>query len=255
MNLSDLLEELRFNILNDRTTRVSGSSDYLWTDATLVRYIDEAQRRFAVQGLVIRDSTTTEVTDIALVAGQIVYPVHESVIAVLSARRSTDDADLRRVGHAILGAYRPPSETWVDPSNYNSLPPGPPLAYSTDESMAEDDGGSMGAVNLRVYPTPSAAEAGSIIKMRVVRKPLERFVETNLGAVPEIPEEHHLEMLDWAAYLALRIVDDDAGSPKRATDFRASFEDHVRRARTTAVRKLFAPIPWGFGRNGFSWEH
>ena len=61
-------------------------------------------------------------------------------------------------------------------------------------------------------------------------------------------------MLDWAAYLALRIVDVDAGMPSRANEFRASFEDHVKNARNSAMRKLFAPLQWGFGRNGFTWE-
>ena len=60
-------------------------------------------------------------------------------------------------------------------------------------------------------------------------------------------------MLDWAAYLALRIVDDDAGSARRALEFRASFDQHVKEARTLVMRKLFTPVEWGFGRGGFSW--
>lgn len=255
MNLGDLLEELRFNILNDRSDRVDGTSDYLWTDETLVRYINEAQRRFAVHGLVIRDSTTAEVCEVTLVEGQTTYPLHEAVLAVVSAKHEDDQADLRRVGHAVLGAYRPPSEMWVDPTNYSALPPGRTIAYSTDESVSPDDGDAMGKVLLRVYPEPSADEDGDIIQLRVVRKPIDPLAAGNLGATLEIPEEHQLELLDWAAYLALRIVDDDAGNPKRANEFRASFEDHVRRARVTAMRKMFAPTPWGFGRNGFAWEH
>jgi hypothetical protein len=47
MELSDLLDELRNNILYDRSDSVSGDPDQLWSDATLVRYINEAQRRFA----------------------------------------------------------------------------------------------------------------------------------------------------------------------------------------------------------------
>ena len=92
------------------------------------------------------------------------------------------------------------------------------------------------------------------MRLRVVRKPIDELTVNSLSAELEIPREHHLELLDWAAYLALRIVDDDAGSAKRALEFRASFNEHVKAARTVAMRKMFAPIPWGPGRNGWTWE-
>lgn len=253
MTLGELLQLLRGSILNDRSDRASGTSDYLWTDETLVTYINEAQRRFAVQGLVLRDSVTDEVTKVTLVAGQTHYPLHESVIAVLSARNQSQQADLNRVGHAALGAYRAPSDSWVDPTAVIGLPSGATLAYSTDEGLSDSDSDALSQVLLRVYPEPAAAQTGTILRLRVARKPLEKFRATNLGASPEIPEDHHIEMLDWAAYLALRIVDDDAGAAKRALEFKATFEQHVKEARTLVMRKLFAPMDWGFGRGGFSW--
>jgi hypothetical protein len=73
MKLGDLLSELRLNILNDRSDRIDGDSDYLWTDETLVRYINEAQRRFACRSLVIRDATTPEVVDVVLETGVTEY--------------------------------------------------------------------------------------------------------------------------------------------------------------------------------------
>ena len=138
--------------------------------------------------------------------------------------------------------------------NVHRPAPGAPVAYSTDEGVSDFNSDSVSQVVLRVYPAPSATQAGSVVKLRVLRKPIEELRLTNGGAVPEIPEDHHLEMLDWAAYLALRIVDDDAGSPARAKEFAASFDAHVTNARKLVMRKLFAPQPWGFGRGGFSWE-
>lgn len=247
MNLSDLLSELRNNILHDRAT------PYLWSDATLVRYINEAQRRFAIKGLVIRDSSTAEVVNLTLVAGQTQYTLHSSIIAVISAKVSTLQNDLVRTGHFVLGGYNADNRITWD-STVDTVAPGPPLAYSTDEQVVEGDSGTVNAVSMRVYPVPSVAAAGTVINLRVVRKPIDDFTTANLGAVPEIPEEHHLEMLDWAAYLALRIVDQDAGSPKRADEFAGAFEVHVIEARKLVMRKLFAPKSWGFGRGGWSWE-
>lgn len=256
MILRDLLSELRTNILNDRSDRTAGTSDYLWTDETLIRYINEAQRRFAVRTYVLRDSTTAEVVNVTLKTGVTQYALHPSIIAVLSAMRDGQLADLTRIGHSALSGLVPSgSMSIVDPSSFTALSPGPPLGYSTDETIAEDDDSAFGAVSLRVYPAPSAAVNNTLLKLRVVRKPIEQLTANNLGASPEIPEDHHLEMLDWAAYLALRIVDDDAGNPKRAAEFAQSFEAHVNEARKLVLRKLFAPRRWGFGRGGFSWEH
>lgn len=254
MTLEALLKLLREGILNDRSDRVSGSSDYLWTDETLVTYINEAQRRFATRGLILRDATSDLVTKITLVAGQRDYPLHKSVIAVLSAKNEEQQADLTRVGHAVLAAYRAPTEQWIDPSVWQGYGPGPSLAYSTDEGLVDIDAGSFTQVNVRIYPVPRTEEDGKVIRLRVLRKPIVELALNALTAEPEIPEDHHLEMLDWAAYLALRIVDDDAGAPKRAAEFAAAFETHVKAARVLVMRKLFTPMGWGFGRGGFTWD-
>jgi hypothetical protein len=253
MTLEDLLAELRDNILHDRSDRVSGATDYLWSDATLIRYINEAQRRLARRGLVIRDGTTPAVCEVTLVEDQETYDLHPSVVAVISAKLDGDVADLGRTGHAMLNAYRPADGLYWDPGALTSLPPGKPLAFSTDEETGVDGDDIAQLVKLRVYPAPGPDYAGDTLRLRVVRLPIEELTTRTLKAKPEIPEDYHLDMLDWAAYLALRIVDRDGEDRGRAADFRASFEDHVREARRSSMRKLFAPTPWGFGRNGWTW--
>ena len=253
MNTGDLLTELRENILHDRSDQVAGVSDRLWSDETLMRYMNEAQRRFARHSLIIRDSTS-DATKVTLVAGQDTYVLDPSVLAVISARYATDRVDLARSGHSALGTYRTPDPLFFDPSQLATLQPGKVLAYATDESVSTDDNDSVSVVTLKVYPAPDAAQAGAVIQMRIVRLPMEPLSLEALKATPEIPEDHHLDMLDWAAYLALRIVDHDGGDPQRAAEFRESFDANVKIARTIVMRKLFAPTPWGFGRNGFKWE-
>lgn len=249
MKLSELLSELRVGILNDRSDRTSGSSDYLWTDETLVRYINEAQRRFARRGLVIRDASTAEVVDVAIQAEVDEYTLHPAILAVITAKLDGEVRDLARTGHSMLNATPRTTDNW-DLSISSTIAPGKPVAFSTDEEIGEDDDGTMSVVTLRVFPTP---DVDYTLKLRVVRMPLDDLSVNNLSQVPEIPLDHHLEMLDWAAYLALRIVDDDAGNPRRAAEFAQSFEAHVQAARTMVMRKLFASQPWGFGRNGWAW--
>lgn len=257
MTLAELLDELRTNLLNDRSDRVGGESDYLWSDQTLVRYINEAQRRFARESLILRDGSTGAVTEVTIVEGQSDYVLHEAVIAVVSARLQDTNVDIVRAGHTVFGTYHTPDPLYWDPSQLQMLTPGTPLAYGTDEEIAVS--GAVGdvvaeRVTFRLYPEPDAAADGDTIRLRVVRMPIDDLSLADLTATPEIPRDHHLEMLDWAAYLALRIVDQDAGSPKRALEFKALFEESVARARRVAMRKLFAPTQWGFGRHGFAWE-
>jgi hypothetical protein len=176
------------------------------------------------------------------------------VIAVISAKLESDPADLARAGHSAFSTYHQPDPYYFNPTYLTGLPPGKPLAYSTDEFVSGDIYGSQGVVNLRMYPAPNHDYAGQNILLRVVRLPIVRLTVDDLQVVPEVPEEHHMDMLDWAAYLALRKVDIDANDDERSDKFRASFEAHVAEARKIVMRKLFAPLQWGFGRNGFSWE-
>lgn len=254
MTFRELLTLLRESILNDRTDRESGSSDYLWTDKTLTTFINEAHRRFIRRSLILRDGRTDEVTKVKLKAGKAYYELHPAVLAVVSARNESQQADVTRIGHSMLSAYRPPTDTWQDPAAYQNLQPGPVLAISTDEAINDTESDSFEQITLRVHPVPAAAQDGQILRLRVIRGALVKVTEENLDASPEVPEDHHLDLLDWAAYLALRIVDDDAGAPKRAAEFAASFEAHVKEARSVAMRKLFTPMGWGFGRGGFTWE-
>lgn len=265
MNLGALLDELRAGILHDYSDQISGASDYLWSDTRLVRYIDEAQQRFARQALVIRDGalkisgataaygTLTPVTQVTLATGVGIYALDPVVIAVISAQLTGDTGDLARAGHSAFQQYSTPDPYFFDPAQLASLPPGKPVAFGTDEFMNADPEGTLSVINFRVFPVPSSAYNAQKINLRVIRLPLVRFQLQDLDAEPEVPEHHHMDMLDWAAYLALRIVDTDGGFTDRANEFRASFEKHVEEARKVALRKVFTPQQWQFGRGGWAW--
>jgi len=253
MDLTTLLAELRENMLHDRSDAVSGQSDRLWTDATLVRYINEAHKRFARDSLCIRDATTAAQTEVAMVTDQEEYALSAKVIGVISAKVVGEDGDLVRTGHNALSAYQAPDPFYFDVNNLADSS-GKPLAFSTDEGFGAD-GTQIVTPTLKLYPKPSSTYNAVNVKLRVVRLPLTDFSTGAMSAEPEIPEEHHLDMLDWAAYLALRIADDDAGNQRLAERYAASFATHTADARKLAMRRMFVPHQWGFGRAGFSWEH
>ena len=241
MTLSELLSTLRADYLRDT------GRPYLWSDATLVNRIDDAQRRFARQTLCLRDNSTPEVTQVTLVAGQSEYILHEAVIGVISARYDTSISDLYQAGHKELatGFY---INSWFNSPSSVSNAPGEPLAWSIDEGLANEDRGRM---TLRIYPVPDSNAAGKIVYLRTIRMPLTNLSMDNLtSGVPEIPEDYHLDLLDWAAYRALRTLDGDAGGSVAGDRFRQRFEEAVVECRNEVKRKLFAPAKWAYGSSG-----
>src|SRR5208282_4738627 len=156
-NLGALLYELRRGKLRDTSAQVEGStSDYLWSDTQLVGYINEAHRRFARRSHVIRDYTTVAVTQITTVDGTLTspnssqYTLHPSVVEVITARLSADPVtgiwpttDIARAGHDGFDNYHHPDTYFFDPNMLTNLPPGKPLAWSTDESVVADSNGSF----------------------------------------------------------------------------------------------------------------
>lgn len=251
MTLEEQLNELRDQMLRDYSTLVSGDYDRLWSDEVLLSYIKDGERRFARRTLILRDKSTELVTQVELVAGQSDYLLHPSVIAVVSARYDADSFDLHRIGRTLVSETRPVDNLYFDPSNVTGLAPGRPMAVATDEALVYDDGTH---ITLTVYPTPTAAEAGKLIQLRVARMPIREYSFATLQQESELPEDYQLDALNWAAYRALRNQDADAGSPLNAETFKQRFDATVKEAVDEAKRKMFAPATFRFGGNGFSWS-
>lgn len=263
MTVAELLEELREGILHDVSQQISGASDKLWPDKRLVRYIDQAQQRFARESECIRDAVNPECCLLKTTVGESFFPMHPKVFGVLSARyagpngTTPDHADLARSGHSNLDTYPVPTVgPFSNPAFLASLQPGKTLAFTTDEGLMANDKGSVEAMTFRTYPEVGSGYAG-VVKLRVVRLPLNKLTMKNLQASPEIPETYHLDMLDWAAYLAVRTIDVDmAGADQifRIRDFKAAFNDTITKVKNNLRKKEFAPLAWSFGRNGWTYE-
>lgn len=251
MTLDEQLTELRVNILRDRSDIIAGDTDSLWSDETLLRYIKDAERRFARQTLLLRDGTTPEVAQIKLRSGIATYPAHDSVIAVLSARYDTNTYDMARSGHAIVSQSNPPEFLSFDPATPYTVAPGAPLAYYTDETLVF---ARQGGVTVTVYPVPGADEAGKLLHMRVIRLPMTKYTLDDLERESEIPEDYQLDALEWAAYRAQRGFDADAGAPTSADAHKKAFDEAVQRAIQEMKRKMFANTGFRYGGNGFSWS-
>jgi hypothetical protein len=244
-------------MLRDTSNQIAGASDYLWSDQTLVNYINEGVYEIARRTNCLRDASTTAITQFTTVSGQEFYQLDERILSIMSIRMTGDYADLARAGHNDLDTYHQPDTYFFDPAQLENMPPGKPLAWSTDEGVYGSGDGTFSSIQLRLYPIPLTPYAGVIGNMRVSRLPLNPLLLSNKAMVPEIPRIYHMKSLDWAAYLALRGVDLDVaggGALDRAKMFRGSFDNWIAELKNDMQKKVFKPAQFSFGRNGFSYE-
>lgn len=249
MKLDEGIVELRDNLLRDEADQASGPDDHLWTDDTLVRYMDFIQKLWARKTLTLRDDTTVLLTQVTMIEGKDIYELHPAVRAVISAKYHTDTYDLKRAGHAALAGLQVADPLYFDVNT--TMAPGRPLAFSTDEGLKQDD--DAAAIRLRVFPTPNVDAAGKIIFMRVARMPMLPLKLSDLQAKFEVPEQYHLSLLDGVAWRCFRTADIDGASSK-ADGFKKEFDEAMLQALKEQRSKMFQPIRWSFGRNGYTWS-
>lgn len=245
MTLGELLAELRGNILRDVSTIVDGSdSDDLWTDESLIRYIRDAEEKFAAGTLCLRDSVTPALAQITLVSGQGDYTLDRRVIALYSALYN-GNIQMGRCAYATrfgAGNNITPTSAYREPQGV-----GEPRIYYTDR-----DTGMVG-----FYPTPGTEQAGQIVRIQVARRPLVPLTKNDLEAEPEIPEEYHLDLLEWATWRALRNHDADIdGDPAnisivmaRSSAHKKRFEDAIAECKRKAKYMSNQHVEFGVRAN------
>ena len=224
MNLRDLLTELRKNILRDISTAVDGrvSDGALWDDDSLILYIRDAEEKFATGTLCLRDSINAEVAKVQIIAGETDYKLDRRVIAVYSAQF---DGRINIGRTTYSTRYGSVPDVTPTGASYESQETGDPRLFYTDK-----DSGYVG-----FFPTPSADAAGKDVRLQVARLPLNPLTRNDLNAEPEIPQEYHLDLLEWATWRALRNHDADIdGDPAniqivmaRASQHKKRFDDAV----------------------------
>ena len=252
MKLREQLDELRGNILRDRSDLIDASNaDSLWSDETLLRYIRDGERRFARATLLLRDGVSPQYCNLTLRLGVRDYPLHELVIGVISARAEDQTTDLYRSGHALVMAPKSREVLDFDTISNDTASTGAPRAIYTDETLVY---ASRARVTASIYPLPAAADVGTVVTMRVVRVPKDTYSLSDLERESEIPDDYQLDVLEWAAYRAQRNNDGDGGSAIDADKHKAAFDEAVARATKETKRKMFAHTGLNYGQNGFTWE-
>lgn len=233
MNLADLLEYTAKEFLDDRTDLLDGDPDEIWSDSFLVRQFNEAQRILTRRSWVIQDVGHATAGTIVLATGKSTYKIHKSVLRIHDGTPEDRDSPLARYEDVSL---RTPHPHWdndlaFDVNVPDTATPGRPVALATD----------AGTRLLRIYRTPSSVENGLRILLKVTRMPVTWLTLEDTDACPEVPEEYHQWLGDFAAGRALSLPNIDGQLKTDGKTILAEFAEHVKEARQDRQRAEMAP--------------
>lgn len=190
-----------------RVTAGDSVQPYLWGDDDVTSWINEAVDQAAIRRRLIFDDSTPAVCSIALTVGQLVYPLHKSVIEIESLRYISGDCNT-----PMYVCTR----QWLDENvcDWRSLS-GVPLRYAVHDDK-----------NLRVA---GDFAAGDTLALECHRLPLVSMIADT--DEPEIHAVHHPHLIDWVLYRAYSVHDADAFDARRAAQGEADFT------------RYFGPLP------------
>ena len=184
---------------------------YLWEDAFVLDCLNEAEREAADRARLLYDDTM----EVAVTAGQARYEVSPKII------------DIMRAGFMVDGDNRPP----VPLKQYDRLE----LDWKARKPRVWYEAGLPGGGhppvglvhdgNRTVEIVPPPTRDGRLL-LGAYRLPLADF---NMDGTPEIPEVHHMGLVDWALFRAFSIPDADEANERLAAFYHERFEQYFGR--------------------------
>jgi len=195
MKAGDLITVIREDYTED-----NDSAKYLWSNESLLRKLNEAQRQVCTRGNYLFDDSTPDYTQITLIEGVRSYLIDPKVTVI---------------ENVIL----------------NNLP----LIKKTKEELDRDvstwrtdtkiDGNTVyymiSGRNLILSRAPDADDAGTVVYMDVYRLP-DEDIKTESQEF-EIPEEYHRDLIWWVLYECYGKRDIDSFDNDKATEYLVMF--------------------------------
>lgn len=168
----------------------------LWEDGEVDQYLNDAQREAAVRARLIKDSTTTAVTQIAIDTTSTDYPLHTSILSIERVKLASQEQPLGRTTVDELDRLYPDWESQVGMPRF----------------FVEDNG------RIRLVPKSAQVDTMNLV---VYRLPLADMKAEDDS--PEIHEMHHARMVDWALRCAYLKPDQEKYDPTLAARYEAAF--------------------------------
>ena len=190
-------------ITDFRADLVDNDTPPLWSDADIVRYLNDAVQEANVRAFLTEDRLTPAVCTVTLAPDVSTYQLHPSVFEIKRATlrgRPLDETSVEELDDECPGW-----ENWK----------GSPRLF-----IFEQASGARPA-SIRLVRIPTQADT---LSLTVYRGALNPLTAANGTAKPELPERFHERLKDWVYRCAYLKQDADAFDKSKAIEFEASFE-------------------------------
>jgi len=204
MNSTDLLGVFRDEMADTE-------APYLWSDAMLRRYLDDAQKVFCRKTEGIEDSSTPAITRLDIQAGVEWYATDKRILKV---RKAFDTATGREL--PIVNMERAGAEG---------------IRFDGRAAPIKALVAGLEKHKLRAWPKPSA---GATIDLSVFRLPLEPITGPDQDL--ELDDQHHLALLLWMKHRAYGKEDAETFNRAKSEDYEARFYLYCAEARKEQER-------------------
>ena len=247
MLLSEMLTHTASEFLDDRADLVDGENDDLWSDAYLVRQFNQAEKILCRRAWAIIEYGKAPAGIFVLATDKVLYDLHPSILRVFDATPSTQTLPLGRSDdillrdNSLLNRGVDSDFTAYDVGELAALLgtssyTGAPLAIATD----------AGTHQARVSPIPTSTQNGVVVALKIARLPINELTLDDTDASPEVDEQWHLALCEYAAGKALTLPTADSDQKVEGRRLLAEFAETVRLARQERVRAEMGSGRWGF---------
>jgi len=189
MTGNDLIEIVRDLIKDEK-------APYLWSDATILRYLQKGEREMCERTHVLIDPA---VAFTATVTTPPTFTLADNVLRVYAVRVAANSTPLSRLRSTAYGIHMQDTV-------------GEPKTFSTD----------LGHKKVTLYPAPDVEYAMEGICAITPDNPVTSGVDS------ELPPEHHEELAGYAAYRCLITNDVDGERVGTANEFRDNWGEYLR---------------------------
>lgn len=198
------------------------ATPYLWSDAEIYSYIDDAQKMFCRLQGGIADASSA-VTHLSVTAGDVFVSISPLILKLREARRSADGYDLQILNFEDMQSHRL--------SNDYGYSSGYRIDSTTGIVKAVVVGMETNKIRLVHIP-----QEDQTIELIVYRMPLDTITSVG-GQALEIDEHHHRHLLHWMKHLAHQKQDAETYDRGRSDMFRTEFLAYCDQAKAERERR------------------
>ena len=207
-----------------RATVRDEAEPYLWSDAEIFAYIDDAQKQFCRLGGGIPDSTSPEVTQVSIAAGDEYAAYDPRILKLRDVRRVSD-------GHAVtILNFEDLSGGKLDADYGFTI--GASTKFPVRKGPIKHVVVGMEQNKLRLVETPEEDDVLQYIVYRLPLKPIDKD-----STEFEVDERHHYHLLNWVLHLAFKKLDAETYDRGKSEEFGAIFYQYCEQTRTEQGRR------------------